>query len=131
MYFHTTASTKGPDCHAIVLRAYMQLAKTMRIKYPDAAAMKYVDYVTLAKLKKLEGKQIYKQGQIVKTKLIKHMLSLWNAELGPTGCFPSGKSWDWVRKRVLIKLWRRCQKNIIHYLKIQVKNLLSIYIVSS
>ena len=53
MHLYTLSPKKGPDCHAIVLRKYMDIVMAMRTKYPDAAVMQYLEYVSLNKLKKV------------------------------------------------------------------------------
>lgn len=112
MHLHTTTPTKAPNVHAICLQKYNELTAAMRMKYPDASVNEFIDYVTINKFKKLKGEQIYKMGLSMKTMMLKQFLPLWNSCLDSNGNFPSGRSWEWVRDRVLIMLYRRSKKDL-------------------
>ena len=111
IHLNTTAPKKGPDVHRTCLIKYGELIAAMKVRYPDAAVIKYLDYSSLQQLKKLDGKQIYRMGLAVRTKVVNEFLPLWKSCLGPSGMSPSGRTFEWVMKRVLIMLYRRSKKN--------------------
>ena len=111
MDLHSKSAKKGPDIHVTVRNAFNKLVEAMKTVYPDASVVQYIEYTTLNKLKKIEGRQIHRLGMEVRTACVNDFRPLWVSCLDSSGDPPSGRQWQWVADRVLVMLWRQKTKN--------------------
>ena len=111
MHVHTTPTATSFQQHAICLEKYKKLLVAMENKYPEASVVPFLKYTSLTKNKEFAGLSIYRMSQQVRTTIAKEYNTLWTSSLGPDKIPPSGRTFEWVRKRVLIMLWRKGKKD--------------------
>ena len=110
MHVNTMSGKKKQDIWEICARKYRQLVDELQHKYPDASVGEYLMYVALTKLSPMTGEKIFRMSQAVRKECRNVFNPLWNQAL-VNGFPPSGKDWEWVRKRTLILLHRQKKKD--------------------
>ena len=111
MHVHTHPQMTSPQIHAVCLKKYFEVHAAMLVKYPDAVAVPYLKYTSLNKAKEIVGLSVYRLSQEIRKILVKQYNVLWQSCVGPDKLPPSGRSWEWVRKRVLVMMYRKLKKN--------------------
>ena len=110
-HIHTLSGKKRPDIEAICQKKYHELVDAAAAKYTDCEIVQFLPYVTMKKIKKLEGPTIYRLSQKVRSACTTSFNKFWEDCLGPDGIPPSGRQFEWVRMRVLVMLYRSFKKN--------------------
>ena len=110
MHIHTLDGKRRHDIEIICEQKYHELVKSLENKYPEAVAMKQVAYTTAKKLKKMTGTAIYRLSQRVRKMCVNSYNIHWQACL-QDGQPSSGRSWHWVKMRVLVALFWEQNKN--------------------
>ena len=66
MHVHTTKPAKAEDVIDICGDKFKQLVIAFKTKYPNASVNQFLDWTTLTKLKKIEGKNVYAMSKQVR-----------------------------------------------------------------
>ena len=87
-----------------------RLAKALQQKYPDSIAVKFIAHTSNKRVKLFDGNGIYRLSQRVRKTCVNSYNGHWSSCLD-NDIPPSGRSWDWVKMRVIVILYREWKKN--------------------
>ena len=110
MHVNTLGTMKAQDCHSEALKAWTKLVTAFKRKYPDATVGKYLGFTSLNKITPMDGEKIWRMACQTRPEINNVFNPVWLSCLS-NGKLPSGKDWEWVRKRTLILLYRRATKD--------------------
>ena len=110
IHIHTMSGMKKADIEIECESKYHAIVAALRLKYPDAVALHFIAHTNNKLIKLLDGNGIYRLSQRVRKTCVNSYNGHWLGSLD-SGIPPSGRSWNWVRMRVLVLLHRELKKN--------------------
>lgn len=111
MHVAKMPTMKKHQCWREVLKVYLDLVTAFRDRYPDAAVNEFIGHTSTTKITPMDGEKVWRMHCAVRKEIVNVYNPVWKSCLGPNGTPPSGKSWEWVRKRTLILIYRNGKKD--------------------
>ena len=110
MHVHKGPGKKKYDIWTCCADLYKQLTNAMKLAHPHASVIPFLDYTANTMVTRMDGEKVFRMSQLVRKECVNVFNPLWKSCLDDSGQPPSGKTWEWVRCRVLILLYRQAKK---------------------